>query len=121
MVVGQDEDGEDIEHTIHEYHDTLQNIYLGDFKESIEFEDYCRRTGKNDISFSTFRKGARLCPCIQAPTMRVCVDELETGFSELVFTLKEIHRRSPARKRGNVCCAFCTRELHRKDTLGAGK
>lgn len=53
--------------------------------------------------------------------MRVCVDELETGFSELVFTLKEIHRRSPARKRGDVCCALCTSELHRKDTLGAGE
>ena len=62
-----------------------------------------------------------MCPCIQAPTMRVCVDEVETGFSELIFTLKEILRRSPGRKRGDVCCIFCTNERQRKDTMGAGK
>jgi hypothetical protein len=36
-----------------------------------------------------------MCKCIQPPTMRVCVDEIETGFAELVYCLKEIRRRKP--------------------------
>jgi hypothetical protein len=89
VKVGVDDHGEIIEHAVHEYHDTLKNIYLGDFKQSDEFEEYCRRSGKADISFSKFKEGALLCPCIREPTMRVCVDEIETGFSELVHVMTQ--------------------------------
>ena len=62
-----------------------------------------------------------MCPCIQAPTMRVCVDELETGFSEVVFTLKEIYRRSRARRNREECCRFCENERCRKEEMGSGE
>ena len=122
VFCGVDENGDDIEHSVHEYHDTLHNIYLGDFKESEHFEEFCRRTGKTDISFTKFREGALMCPCIQAPTMRVCVaDEIETGFAELVFALKEINRRSRQRRNGEVCCMFCENEQRKKEDMGSGK
>lgn len=89
---GKDKNGNDIFHPIHEYNDTLKNIYADDFKESIAFEEFCKRTGRTDISYSKFREGALKCPCIQQPTMRVCVDEIETSFTELTYCLKEIHR-----------------------------
>jgi hypothetical protein len=105
-------------HPIHEYHDTLKNIYLGDFKQSDHFEQYCRESGKTDISFSIFKRGALMCRCIQQPAMRVCVDEIETGFSELVFLLKNILRRNKTLRKD--CCAFCRQEEENKEELGEG-
>lgn len=83
VKVGTDINGLDIEHAVHEYHDTLQNIYLGDFMESEEFAKFCQRSGKTGISFSKFVEGALQCPCIQAPKMRVCVDELKLDLVNL--------------------------------------
>ena len=60
-----------------------------------------------------------MCPCIQEPTMRVCVDEVETGMAELCFMLKEILRRSQQKR--NTCCQFCINEDRKKNALGAGK
>lgn len=114
--VGTDENGNKIEHAIHEYHDTLKNIYLGDFKESQEYNAYLQRSGKKDLSFSSFKAGVDLCNCIQQPMMRVCVDEIETGFSELVFVMKEILRRS--RKPRGECCEFCRHEDTRREEVG---
>jgi hypothetical protein len=111
VIVGTNEDGTPIYHPIHEFGDTLWNIYLEDFKRSKEFAELCRQTGRTTISFSKFREGALACPCIRQPTMRVCVDETETAFSELTYCLKEIQRRSQ-----NVCaCGFCTNEQRRED------
>ena len=62
----------------------MKNIYLGDFKQSEFFNEYCAQSGKSDISFSKFKQGAFMCPCIQEPTMRVCVDEVETGMAKLL-------------------------------------
>jgi hypothetical protein len=58
VKVGIDERGKVIEHAVHEYHDTLKNIYLGEFKQSDDFEEYCGRTGNTDISFSKFKECA---------------------------------------------------------------
>ena len=117
LKVGTNDHGDPIEHHVHEYHDTLKNIYLGDFKESDEFEEYCRTSGKQDLSYSKFLEGALMCPCIQEPAMRVCVDEIETGFGELVYTMKETLRRS--RTKRQLCCAFCRKEEIRKEEQGA--
>ena len=118
VKVGIDERGEVVEHAVHEYHNTLKNIYLGEFKQSDDFEEYCGRTGNTDISFSKFTEGALACPCIQEPTMRVCVDEIETGFCELVHVMKEVLRRN--RNERKSCCNFCRHETIRKAELGAG-
>ena len=116
--VGTNQAGDPIEHHVHEYHDTLKNIYLGDFKESVEFEDYCRTSGKEDLSYSKFVEGALMCPCIVEPHMRVCVDEIEVGFGELVHTMKEVLRRS--RTQRQQCCDFCRNEAILKEQQGAG-
>ena len=116
--MGKDKDHKPIEHPIHEYHDTLKNIYLGDFMQSQEFQEWRRVSGKDTISFSKFVEGALKCRCIQQPSMRVCVDEVETGFAELVFMMKEIMRRSPTKRKD--CCAFCRNEEARKADLGTG-
>ena len=90
---------------------------MDDFKTSEEYEAYCRRTGRTSISFSIFCEGALKCKCIRKPSMRVCVDEVETGFTELVTTLRNIQRSSRA-----ICdCRFCQNENRKKDTLGQGK
>jgi hypothetical protein len=108
--------GDAIYHPIHEYQDTLQNIYLGDFKESPQFQSYCQEHDQTDISFSIFREGALKCRCIKEPTMRVCVDEIETGFAEMVNNLKEMSRR----RRVSCECNFCQSEMQRKVELGEG-
>jgi hypothetical protein len=49
--------------------------------------------------------------------MRVCVDEIETGFAELVHSMKEILRRN-----STTCkCTFCSNEKVRKAELKEGK
>ena len=93
-------------HPVHEYHDTLMNIYLDEFLNSDELKLYQETTGKNTISYTTFIKGAFMCPCIKAPKMRVCVDEIETSFSELAKCLQDISRRKPATD--CFCCEACS-------------
>ena len=58
-------------------------------------------------------EGALSCPCIRKPTMRVCVDEIETEFTELTLTLKTILQRS----RVKCECDFCVGEAKRKEEL----
>ena len=77
-------------HAVHEYNDTLKNIYLDDFQASEEFQSFCNRSGRKSICFNTFKRGALRCDCIKKPTMRVCVDENETEFTELTTTLQII-------------------------------
>jgi hypothetical protein len=103
-------------HPIHEYSDTLRNIYMDDFKASDQFKEFQKRTGRNSISFTKFSEGAKQCPCIQEPGMRVCVDEVETVFGELTTTLANINRKNTT-----VCeCEFCKNEDIKKEELGAG-
>ena len=116
-TVGTDKDGNKIEHAVHEYHDTLKNIYLDDFKQSEQYEMFCRDSGKKEIGFTLFKEGALSCSCIQEPTMRVCVDEVETGFSELIYSMKEILRRS----RTACECLFCRNEKTKREELKEGK
>ena len=118
MKVGKDAQGEDVFHAPHEYSDTLKNIYLSDFKESVEYAAYLERSGKTDFGYSKFKQGVHLCPCVGEPKMRVCVDELETGFSEMTECLKGILRRS---SRVACECGFCTAEALKQDELGKGK
>lgn len=117
MVVGKDAYGHDIYHPIHEYNNTLKDIYLGEFMESEIYEEMLKNSGRSSISFTIFREGALKCKCIQPPTMRVCVDEIETAFSELVYCLKEIRRRS----RGKCTCQFCLDETVKEESQGEGE
>lgn len=105
---------EGVFHAVHEYNDTLRNIYLDDFQQSEEFQAFCNRTGRSSIGFSKFKVGALSCRCIQQPSMRVCVDEIETEFIENVATLRGIWLKS----KSTCNCAFCTIEKGRKE---AGK
>ena len=110
--------GEDQYHAIHEYNDTLKNIYVDDFKTSMEFQSFCRRTGRTDVGYSKFKEGALSCKCIQQPQMRVCVDEIETGFTEMMTTLKNIHLKTKHRE---CPCPFCHNEAVKKETMGEGE
>jgi hypothetical protein len=108
---------EGVYHAVHEYTDNLKNIYLDDFKNSYSFAAFCRRTGRDNISFSKFKVGALQCKCISKPTMRICVDEVETGFVELLNCLKNVFRTARV-----VCeCDFCRLQAAREADLGAGK
>ena len=107
-------------HAVHEYNDTLKNIYLDDFQASVEYMAFRKRTGREKIGYTKFKEGALQCKCIKKPTMRVCVDEIETEFTEITSTLKTIRRTSV--NRGEICnCAFCTYEEEKKKKLGDGK
>jgi hypothetical protein len=117
VKVGKDERGDDLFHAPHEYTDTLKNIYLSDFKESVEYAAYRERSGGKDLGYSKFKEGVHLCPCVGEPKMRVCVDELETGFAEMVECLKTILRRS---SRMPCDCGFCTAEAQKEEELGKG-
>lgn len=108
-------------HAVHEYNDTLKNIFADEFLNSIEFQDFVERTGKQSISFSKFLEGACACPCIRAPVMRVCVDEVETAFNELVKTLNNIRKRNRNQRRPECACLFCQNEAAKKNSLGSGK
>ena len=103
-------------HPKHELQDKLQNIYLSDFQNSEEMEAFRARTGRKNIGFSKFVEGAFSCPCIQKPIMRVCVDEVETEFRELTWTLKNVMRNSKVK----CDCKFCENEKEKKEMLGDG-
>jgi hypothetical protein len=110
---------EGLYHPVHEYCDTLKNIYLDDFLHSPQYNEFKERTGRNTISFTLFKKGAKMCPCIKEPQMRVCVDEVETVFNHLATTLSNIGRR---RRDNNDCdCEFCTSEANKKERLKEGE
>ena len=76
-----------------------------------------KKTGRSTIGYTKFREGALLCKCIKKPTMRVCVDEIETEFTELTATLKTILRSS----REKCICEFCAFEDVKKNKLGDGE
>jgi hypothetical protein len=107
----------EVYHPVHEYQDTLKNIYLDDFKTSAEYKLFQKKTGKTNISFTTFYRGVKVCPCIRQPTMRVCVDEIETVFSEFTSSMKNIYRASSI-----LCdCGFCKSEDTKREDLGEGE
>lgn len=116
VKIGVDERGEPIFHPIHEYINTLKEMYI-DFLDSSEHDNLLRITGRESIGFTTFKEGALSCKCIQAPVMRVCVDEVETGFSEMVYALKKLKRRSHVQ----CNCAFCEGEAIKEEAEGNGK
>lgn len=107
-------------HAIHEYHDTLKNIYMDDFKNSVEFKELKERTGRSSISYSTFLKGALKCPCIRQPVMRVCVDEIETAFNEVVATLNNVRKKNRNQRRPECKCKFCENEAAKEAALPPG-
>ena len=43
--------GNNIYHPIHEYNDTLKNIYLDDFRHSEEFKLTCTDSGRTNITY----------------------------------------------------------------------
>ena len=98
-------------HFPHEYNDTLYNIYKKEFLISEEYE-YLKTVSKRDnISYRIFLEGALLCPCIRQPTLRYCVDEIETGVAELCKTIQS--RRKTLKF---ICeCLFCTNERQREE------
>lgn len=112
--------GKDKYHAVHEYQDTLKNIYLDEFLTSMEFQDFARRTGKTSISYGIFLKGALMCPCIRAPVMRVCVDETETAFNELVHSLNKVRKKSRSLRKPECECGFCNNEKVKKNACEAG-
>lgn len=107
-------------HAVHEYHDTLKNIYLDDFKNSVEFKDFQQRTGRSSLSYTKFLEGALMCPCIRAPVMRVCVDEAETAFNEVVKTLNNVRKKNRNQRRPECKCKFCQNEAEKMATLPPG-
>lgn len=93
-----------IYHPPHEYTDLLQNIYHHDFLESAEYRKFQRENNGTTIGYSIFKRGATRCPCIQAPSMRVCVDEVETEFAELLHSVKKYYSKHQDRCK----CSFCS-------------
>ena len=110
----------DVYHPIHEYHDTLKNIYIDDFKNSVEFQEFKGRTGRSSISYTKFLEGALKCPCIRAPVMRVCVDEIETAFNEMAKTLNNVRKKNRNQRRPACRCQFCQNEAVKMAALPAG-
>ena len=109
-------------HPVHEFCDTVKNIYNDDFLKSPEFAAFKERTKRDTICFSLFKRGATMCPCIQKPKMRVCVDEVETAFNELTKTLASMLRRQPAVIKGAPAyCRACEVQAARKEELGLSK
>lgn len=108
--------GENEYHAVHEYNDSLRNIFLDDFKHSLEFDMFCKRTGRKSLSYSKFVEGALSCPCIREPTMRVCVDKIETMFTELTTTLAKVNFNN--RKTCN--CKACANQAKLKEAYGKG-
>lgn len=99
--------GEDRYHAVHEYTDTLKNIYMDDFRNSIEFQNFAQRTGRSSVSYGLFLKGALSCKCIKAPVMRVCVDEVETAFNEMVKSVNNVRKANRAQRKPPCPCMFC--------------
>lgn len=111
---------ENVYHAVHEYHDTLKNIYLDEFQCSVEFQDFVAKTGKTSVSFGKFLEGALSCPCIKAPVMRVCVDEVETAFNEVVKTLNNVRKKNRTQRKPECLCVFCVNEAAKKEQLDEG-
>lgn len=105
--------GEAVYHFPHNYNDTLFNIYKLEFLVSEEY-NYLKTVSKRDnVSYRIFLEGAHLCPCIRPPTLRYCVDQIETGLAELCMTIQ--NRRKTQRL---VCeCSFCTNERCKEEHL----
>lgn len=118
VKVGTDSEGRYLYHPVHEYRDSVKNIYADDFLKSQAFKDFQERTGRATLSFSKFKEGAFKCPCIQAPKMKVCVDEIETEFNELTKTFESKLRRRPATE---ACCIACVEQDMEKERLGEGE
>jgi hypothetical protein len=109
--------GNDNYHAIREYSDTLKNIYADNFLSSQEYDDYIRTSGVKSIGYTKFKEGALSCPCVKEPTMRACVDEIETSFSELTYALRQISTRYAQR----CDCPYHTAENVMKAKYGKGK
>ena len=90
-------------------------MYL-DFLTSEEFDSLKRIQNIESISYSTFLRGALMCPCIKPPKLRFCVDELETEVNEL---LNALHIRRKTIK-GECLCAFCTEEKDKEEAKPRG-
>jgi hypothetical protein len=119
LVSGKTQDNNAVYHYPHEYTDTLKNIYMTDFLGSDHHEKLLRSRNGRPVSLSTFKEGASKCPCIMEPKYRFCVDETETGFTEL---LKALQTRRKVAKEDNPCdCNFCRSEATKKkvNPLGA--
>lgn len=115
VKVGKDDAGRDKYHAVHEYSDTLKSMYT-DFLDSSEFADFTRRTGRTNLCFSLFQSAALSCKCIRKPKMRVCVDEVEVSFGELLKCLNDIKRST----RGRCECAFCEGQANLQEELQSG-
>ena len=111
-----DSNGKPIKHYPHEYCDTLISIYSNEFLESSEFAILTNVLKRDSISFTVFVNGATKCPCVQQPKMRICVDEVETGFFELLRTLKNRRKLKAAACLCNFC--FSETQLKEKNQLG---
>lgn len=111
--------GKGVFHPVHEYCDTMKNIYHNDFLKSAEFKAFQERTGRETLGFRKFKEGCFMCPCIQQPKMRVCVDETETSFNELTKTLASALRRRPVT--AATCCKACESQAAQKLALGNSK
>ena len=113
--MGKDDAGNDKYHSVHEYIDTLRNMY-SDFLDSTEFAAFTRRTGRTDMCYTVFKSAALSCKCIQKPKMRVCVDEVEVSFGELLKCMNDLKRST----RGRCVCAFCDNQTNLQEQLKSG-
>jgi hypothetical protein len=104
---------EGVYHPVHEYRDTVRNIYNDDFLHSAEYRSLLEEHDRDSISFSKFKEGAFMCPCIRSPKSRVCVDEVETGFSELTKCLENLLRQHSVTEYD--CCSACAAESVKKE------
>lgn len=116
IEVGTDESGDRIFHPIHEYTDTLENIYRRDFCESKEYKEFRERNDNREIGFTKFFLAATKCPCIRTPSLRSCVDEVEVNLSESIATLKSLHRANQ-----DCACNFCGKMREKKAKKRGGE
>jgi hypothetical protein len=112
--------GKDKFHPVHEYCDSLKNIYQDDFKNSIEFQEFVERTGITTVSYGKCVEGALSCPCIREPVWRVCVDEVETGFNEIVTTLNNTRKSNRSKRKPTCICSFYVTQAIEKVNHAAG-
>ena len=118
-ISGNEKDGTAEYHYPHEYNDTLKNVYLSEFLYSEEYDLLKKKHNRSSVSYSIFKQGALLCPCVGQPSYRVCVDEIETSFNEALVVLQDRRKKSKMEK--VVCtCAFCVGEVEQKKLLGKG-
>ena len=77
----------------------MKNIYFDDFLNSEEVRPFKEWTGRDSISFSKFKEGVFMGPCIRAPKSRVCVYESVTE---------------------DDCCPACAAEAAKKEENSEG-